>query len=319
VRIGQNPIKFLNSVSQPAPITVAVLSYAPFLSGYWAESLDVLKACLESLRQTTDRPHDLLVFDNGSCPEMVEYLVRERSEGHIQFLILSDRNVGKGGAWNILFQAAAGEILAYTDCDALFSPGWLSRSLEILDTFPRVGMVTSRPFRTPPEFLSATVEWAQATPEATLEEGQFIPWETFREFDLSLGQDETDVRRRYEATRDIRITYRGVQAHAGASHYQFVARRKVLAEFLPFAMDRPMGQVRQLDQRMNEAGYLRLMTTEPLVMNLSNSLRAVPAISHPSQGRRPRPSLARRILKWGLIRRPLLAIYHAIFRQYYAG
>ncbi|MEX0787837.1 MAG: glycosyltransferase family A protein [Anaerolineales bacterium] len=318
MRVGQNPIKSLDSVATPAPITVAVLSYAPFLSGYWAESLEVLKACLESLRQTSDRPHDLMVFDNGSCPDVVEFLVRERTEGRIQFLILSDKNLGKGGAWNVLFQAAAGDVIAYTDCDALFSPGWLSRSLEILETFPRVGMVTSRPFRTPPEFYRSTVDWARATPEATLEEGQFIPWPTFREFDLSLGQDEADVRRRYEATRDIRVTYRGVRAHAGASHYQFVARRSVLAEFLPFTMDRPMGQVRQLDRLMNEAGYLRLMTPEPFLMNMSNSLRPVPreSLAHPA-GSRPGPSLGRRILGLGIVRRPLLAIYHAIFRHYY--
>ena len=37
-----------------------------------------------------------------------------------------------------------------------------------------------------------------------------------------------------------------------------------------------MGQVRQLDQRMNEAGYLRLMVTDPLAMNMSNTLRNAP-------------------------------------------
>ena len=48
----------------------------------------------------------------------------------------------------------AGEIIAYTDSDVLFSPKWLSGSVEILETFPNVGMVTARPFRTPPEFYN---------------------------------------------------------------------------------------------------------------------------------------------------------------------
>ncbi len=33
-----------------------------------------------------------------------------------------------------------------------------------------------------------------------------------------------------------------------------------------------MGQVRMLDKRLNEDGYLRLMTAEPLVQNMSNTL-----------------------------------------------
>ena len=37
-----------------------------------------------------------------------------------------------------------------------------------------------------------------------------------------------------------------------------------------------MGQVQQLDQRMNEAGYLRLMVSDPLAMNMSNTLRGAP-------------------------------------------
>jgi hypothetical protein len=55
--------------------------------------------------------------------------------------------MGKGGAWNSMLQAAPGEIIAYTDNDAFFYPGWLSKSLAVLEIFPNVGMVTSRPFR----------------------------------------------------------------------------------------------------------------------------------------------------------------------------
>ena len=317
MRRGQNPAKFVAEVAQPARLTMAVLTYAPFLGGFFAEALEVMRACLESLWRTTPAPYDLLVFDNGSCPEVVEYLLEARVAGRIQHLMLSQHNLGKGGAWNVIFQAAPGELLAYTDCDALFFDGWLDRSLEILETYPRVGMVTARPFRTPEAFLTRTLAWAEADPQVRLERGRFIPWEIFREFDMSLGQEEEAIRARYASTEDVRLTYRGVAAQAGASHYQFLARKSVLAEFVPFVMDRPMGQVRQLDQRMNDAGYLRLMTTEPLMMNMSNSTRPVPP---PGAGPAPRRGgLGRRLADFAPVRRVLLALHDAVFRLYFGA
>ena len=168
MRKGQNPAKFVKDVARPERITVALLNYIPFLSGFYAETLDVLKVSLESMRKDPGLPFDLMVFDNGSCEEVREYLVNEKEEGRIQYLILSEKNMGKGGAWNMMLTGAPGEIIAYTDSDVLFSPNWLSRSVEILETFPNVGMVTARPFRTPPEFYETTLKWARDN--ATLDE-----------------------------------------------------------------------------------------------------------------------------------------------------
>ncbi len=317
MRKGQNPAKFVNQVAKPERITVALLNYIPFLSGFYAEALDVLKVSLESMRADPGLPFDLLVFDNGSCEEARQYLLDEHQAGRIQFLIFSDKNLGKGGAWNMILAGAPGEIIAYTDSDAYFYPGWLSRSVQILETYPNVGMVTARPFRTKEEFYSCTVEWAEKTPDVSVERGQIIPFEVFREFDLSLGQSEEEIKQHYETTQDVRLTYQGVQAIAGASHWQFVAYKSVLQPFLPFSMDRPMGQVRQLDQRMNEAGYLRLMVSDPLAMNMSNTLRNAPggtakrAVNRASSGRMTA------LLDLPPVRRTLLSLYDTIFRWYY--
>ena len=166
MRKGQNPAKFVKDVARPERITVALLNYIPFLSGFYAETLDVLKVSLESMRKDAGLPFDLMVFDNGSCPEVRDFLVKEKEEGRIQYLILAEKNMGKGGAWNVILAGAPGEIIAYTDSDVLFSPNWLKRSVEILETFPNVGMVTARPFRTPPEFLESTLKWARQLPNS---------------------------------------------------------------------------------------------------------------------------------------------------------
>src|SRR5512139_2032088 len=318
MRKGQNPAKFVKDVARPQRITAALLSYIPFLSGFYAETLDVLKVCMESMRTDAGLPFDLMVFDNGSCPEVRDFLVLEKDEGRIQYLILSEKNMGKGGAWNVLLAGAPGEIIAYSDSDVLFSPGWLRRSVEILETFPKVGMVTARPFRTPPEFIESTLKWARDN--AACDEGQLIPWETFLEFNLSLGQTEEENKKVYAETRDWRIRYKGVTAMAGASHWQFTAYKSTLQQFLPFDMDKPMGQVRQLDKRMNDAGLLRLMVSDPLAMNMSNTLgylRGELGKDREKTGQK-RNSLRQRLLNLGPVRKTLLALYNKIFSWYYS-
>ena len=342
MRKGQNPAKFVKDVARPERITVALLNYIPFLSGFYAETLDVLKVSLESMRKDAGLPFDLMVFDNGSCEEVREFLIQEKEEGRIQYLILSEKNMGKGGAWNVMLAGAPGEIIAYTDADVLFSPNWLSRSVEILETFPNVGMVTARPFRTPPEFYDSTLKWAREN--AKLEEGQFIPWETFLEFNLSLGQTEEENKKVYAETRDWKITMslRGAErrsnllaneetasqsalaatskeivAYAGASHWQFTAYKSTLQGFLPFDMDKPMGQVRQLDKRMNDAGLLRLMVSDPLAMNMSNTLGYLRGELKTGE-KKKRVSFGKRVLEIGFIKKMLLAIYNKIFSWYYS-
>ena len=104
---------------------------------------------------------------------------------------------------------------------------------------------------------------------------------------------------------------------AGASHWQFTAYKSTLQQFLPFDMDKPMGQVRQLDKRMNDAGLLRLMVSDPLAMNMSNTLGYLRGELKDSQ-KKKHASFGKRILELGPIKKMLLATYNKIFNWYYS-
>lgn len=340
MRVGQNPAKSIDQVPQPARLTIAVVVYIPFLSGYYAESLQVLKTCLGSIWENTPAPYDLLVFDNASCPEVRDYLRQEQAEGRIQFLVLSDKNIGKGGAWNFIFQGAPGEIVAYCDSDVYFYPGWLEATLKILQGFPKVGMVSSRPLRTPEAYFTSTLEWARDTAGVEVINGHLMSWEIYKEHTDSLGVTVEQAREWFETTSDWQVRYDGLEATIGAAHFQFVATKQTLQALAPLKMDRPMGQVRSLDEQLNRLGYLRLSTNQRYVKHLGNTLRMYsdvlgcthPTIrmdSVPNQGnakplshtqtvlRHSGSSLARKLANLPFARRALLWVYDQIFRLYF--
>lgn len=316
MRVGQNPAKSIEHVPQPEKVTVAVVSYIPFLSGYYASSLDVLKACLDSIRKNTGEAFDVLVFDNASCSEVRDYLTGEQNQGRIQYLVLSDKNIGKGGAWNFIFAAAPGDYIAYSDSDVYFKPGWLSHSLELLSTFPNVGMITGRPMRTPERHYTTTLDWANHTPGVSLEKGRFQTWEMYKEHNDSLGVSVEQTKEWFESSRDVRITYQGLSAYVGAAHFQFVGPKSVLKSMVPLQMDRPMGQVRSLDEKLNQAGYLRLSTCQPLVRHLGNRLD-LKLEDRVSDGPRTTARNEHFIFNLPPVKRSLLWLYDRIFRLYF--
>jgi glycosyltransferase involved in cell wall biosynthesis len=316
MRVGHNPARFVAEVAQPARITVTVVNCIPFLSGYYEQSLDVLKLVIDSLQGTREEahPYDVMIFDNHSCAEVRRYLKEASEQSKIQYLIFSDTNIGKIGAWNFMFGAAQGEYLVFSDGDILYRPGWLQASLELFEAFPNVGMVTARPYRGSEKYSDATFDWASRQAAGTLEEGTFLDWETVWEHGRSIGVSEEQARANYSKMHDFRLCYQGKVAYIGASHFQFMTRRELVQKVIPFPSEQPMRGERALDIAFNGMGCLRLNTEKALVMHLGNR---IPESGRVAAVAPKKKSLLRRLLWLPFVRKFLLWLNNQIFRLYF--
>jgi glycosyltransferase involved in cell wall biosynthesis len=272
-RIGISPTRNKKSSYIPAEVSVAVLSFIPELFGYYKHRLDVLKITLQSILANTEKPYDLMVFDNGSCSEVTEYLSRLKSEGMIDYLFLSHKNIGNFGALQILFNSAPGKYIAYADDDVFFYPGWLPAHLKIMSAYPNVGMVSGVGVRNEAERSSKSLEkYIQSEPDGlTWTNERRLPdsWEI--EWANSTGRDPAEHLEKTKDKLDLILKLNKIEVFAGANHFQFLAPRDVLINTLPSEWDgRLMGEMKELDEAVDQQGLLRLSTVDRFVKHMGN-------------------------------------------------
>lgn len=318
-----NPSRTKRSSYQPARVTAAVLVHIPHQVGYYEHRLEVLQACLTSLVEHAGAPLDLLVFDNASCDPVREYLQELQQRGQIPFLLRSQFNLGKIGALQIICRAAPGEVVAYSDDDFYFHPDWLKRQLHVLDTYPNVGMVGgyALPSFFAAERISANLALAADDERVAHKEGKFIPQDWIRDWALSTGRDPQTALEEQAGYQEHLFEMDGVPAYAAANHDQFLAPKSVMEACLPDVWSgNLMGDMLELDQAVNEAGYLRLSTATLTAKHFGNRLvDGGPAGLATGSGmlgpsRMRRPSRWARFLRWRPVRFVLLGLYSKFFR-----
>jgi glycosyltransferase involved in cell wall biosynthesis len=278
-RTGINPARGRTSDYRPSRVTLAMLTHIPALSGYFQHRFDVTRLSLESLIRNSPPGTDLLVFDNGSCPQVVDHLRALRDAGQIHYLLLSNRNIGKIGAFQILFGAAPGEIVAYSDDDILFLPGWLDECLRVLDAFPNTGAVSGYYLRLPMKYgVQSTMKYAEES-GSVVERGQIIPHEWAQHYIENYGRTWEQYQEEVAGVDDIVLAAGDVEAFVSAHHMQFVVPKRVILEALPKEWGgQLMGQMRELDIRVDDLGYQRLSTRRPVIRFLGNAISEESAV-----------------------------------------
>lgn len=97
---------------------------------------ELLRKSLESAINTTIHlPIEFIVVDNGSNIEDSKYLLDLCHANKIQFYLRNSSNLYFGWGRNIGLDIACGDILVFSDNDIEYSPGWLDKSIEILNEY----------------------------------------------------------------------------------------------------------------------------------------------------------------------------------------
>jgi glycosyltransferase involved in cell wall biosynthesis len=319
-RIGINPNRGQLTQYRPARITLAMLTYLPNQAGYFAERMAVTKLSLESLITNTPQPRDVLVFDNGSCRELVDYLCQLRDQRRINYLILSSENIGKISALQVIFQAAPGELVAYSDDDIFFLPGWLDAHLKVMNTYPRVGLVTGFYIRSHLRYATQSLEAFSRQAEVQVKRGMLIPRELEQHYIDNMGRSWEAYAEEVSGLEDLWFSYQGVECLASAGHHQFLTSRQLMLEVLPGWDSNLMGRMIELENKVDQLGYLRLSTPMPVTRLLGNVISAENAAEARKLGlmasagtaTRLVPGFANRLTKIPIIRRFVLGLYNRL-------
>lgn len=280
-RLGTNPSRGKKVEVDPPRVTVAVLVYEPDQTGYFQNRLEVTKLTLQSIIKNTEKPYELLVFDNGSCLEMTSYLRQLQSEGLIDTLVLSKHNIGKLNALWRIANLAQGSLIAYSDDDVYHLPGWMPKHLQVYENFPNVGAVTGfyikqRVVMSSDETLTWVAAYEKQNP-ALVQRGNLIPRKWEEEYMDNSGRTEERYQSEVAGVEDIVVERQGVKARVSAHHFQVMTPKKVLLEVLSEMLeegwsDQMMGRMVEMDDRMDGKGYLRLTTYEQTMRLLGNAI-----------------------------------------------
>jgi len=134
------------------------MSHAEWDDGTPTEPVDIivvtfnrllyLKECIRSIRENTRYPYGkLIVVDNHSEDGTVEWLQEQAAEGNLIPVFL-EKNVGRIKGLYAGMELSDCEIVAISDDDAWYNPGWLTVCMRILELWPEVSVTSADHRRT---------------------------------------------------------------------------------------------------------------------------------------------------------------------------
>ncbi len=145
----QTQAKMTRQIQHEARLRQAIREgkYARFLSFImlsYGKHSQTLKA-IQGLKATVNVPHEIILYDNGSTAETVDFL-KTQIEGQFESVkvIYGNRNLGPAQGRRVALEHASGEWFIVFDNDEIPEPGWLEELLLRAEVNENVGAVCCR-------------------------------------------------------------------------------------------------------------------------------------------------------------------------------
>jgi len=104
----------------------------------WAELL------IKSIRKYTTLEHEIIIIDNGSCDENLQWLRNQATSGQLS-LVENKCNAGHGGAMDQGTLLAKGQYICHMDIDSFFQRSeWEIDIIEIYHSDPLIRLIARR-------------------------------------------------------------------------------------------------------------------------------------------------------------------------------
>lgn len=261
MRIGSNPNRDKRAEQLKGKV-LAIVTHLPNMEGYHAQRLEVILTCIRSMKKD-NKDCSLIIWDNGSCDTLKNFVQDLEPD-----IFIESRNVGKSSARAGIFRMLPPQtIVAMSDDDILYYPGWLDAEIQVLTTYPNVACVTGNPIRTSFRWgCENTVKWMKQN--ANLEVGKFIPDEYERDFCVSIGRDYEAHKKGTLKDVDYRGCYNDVYAYGTSHHCQFISIAGLVLPAMRFD-DYAMNDEKPFDVALDRLG-LRLSTVKRYSRHIGN-------------------------------------------------
>jgi len=273
MRVGSNPQKQERKITLTTHHRVVMVVYIPNEEGFYKDSFDVFKMCLDSLVSTINSNAAITVVNNGSHKKVSDFLNLYLEEKKIDTLISHNENIGKIDALIGAARGAREKYITLTDSDILFVKGWQEKVEEVFTIFPNVGSVSPIPVRT--GLYAGTSSVLKQILFGKIK-FKFIPIpENFINYNKFLESINWDLETQEDKNWPV-IEKNKIRAVIGSAHQVLTIDRDILFKTTPsnpsLILVGNLSEHNNVDVPIDKAGKLRLSTYNNYAFHMGNKL-----------------------------------------------